>query len=59
MLLDSEGIDAITGDKLGDEQIFTLMVLLASAFIYNSRGGPIISDLQRLKYPLKYFKKLS
>ena len=59
VLLDSEGIDAITGDKLGDEQIFTLMVLLASAFIYNSRGGPTISDLQRLKYPLKYFKKLS
>lgn len=59
VLLDSEGIDAVDGDKLGDEQIFTLTVLLASAFIYNSRGGPAIRDLQGLKYPLKYFKKLS
>ena len=59
VLLDSEGMGAITADTLGDEQIFTLMVLLASAFIYNSRGCPTISGLQRLKYPLKYFKKLS
>lgn len=56
MLLDSEGIDAITGNDLGDKQIFTLTVLLASAFIYNSEGVPTKSDLQRLQYPLKYFE---
>ena len=53
MLLDSEGIDAVTGEGLDDNQIFTLTVLLASVLIYNSQGVPTRSDLKGLEYPFK------
>ena len=51
MLLDSEGIDAATGEGLDDHQIFTLTVLLASVLIYNSQGVPTRRDLEGLEYP--------
>ena len=51
VLLDSEGIDAATGEGLDDNQIFTLIVLLASVLIYNSQGVPTRHDLEGLKYP--------
>ena len=54
MLLDSEGIDAATGEGHDDNQIFTLTVLLASVLIYNSQGVPTRRDLDGLEYPLKY-----
>jgi len=53
VLLDSEGIDSVTGEGLGDNQIFTLTVLLASVLIYNTRGVPTRWDLEGLEYPYK------
>ena len=53
MLLDSEGIDAVTGEGLDDNQIFTLTVLLASVLIYNSQSVPTRRDLEGLEYPFK------
>ena len=53
MLLDSEGIDAVSKEGLDDNQIFTLTVLLASVLIYNSSGVPTRHDLEGLEYPLK------
>ena len=50
MLLDSEGIDAVKGEGLDDNQIFTLSVLLASVLIYNSSGVPTRHDLDGLEY---------
>ena len=51
-MLDSEGIDAVRGEGLDDNQIFTLTVLLASVLIYNSAGVPTRQDLNGLEYPL-------
>ena len=51
VLLDSEGIHAITGEGLYDKQIFTLTVLLASVLIHNSEGVPARWDLEILEYP--------
>lgn len=52
ILLDSEGINAVTADGQNDNQIFTLTVLLASVLIYNSKGVPKRNDLNDLKYLL-------
>ena len=55
ILLDSEGIDAVRGKGLDDNQVFTLTVLLASVLIYNSSGVPTRHDLNGLEYPyMKY-----
>ena len=51
MLLDSEGIDAVTSEGSDDHCIFTLTILLASVLIYNSAGVPNRSDLDGLEYP--------
>ena len=51
VLLDSEGINAVKGEGLDDNQIFTLTVLLASVLIYNSAGVPTRTDLEGLEYP--------
>ena len=51
VLLDSEGIDAVMGEGLDDNQIFTLSVLQASVLIYNSAGVPTRHDLSGLEYP--------
>ena len=51
ILLDSEGIDAVTAGGENDNQIFTLTVLLASVLIYNSKGVPRRTDLNGLEYP--------
>ena len=52
ILLDSEGINAVTAEGQNDNQIFTLTVLLASVLIYNSKGVPKRNDLNDLKYLL-------
>ena len=52
ILLDSEGINAVTAEGQNDNQIFTLTVLLASVLIYNSVGVPKRNDLDDLKYLL-------
>ena len=51
VLLDSEGMDAVTGESVHDNQIFTLTVLLASVLIYNSQGVPTRRDLEGMEYP--------
>jgi len=51
VLLDSEGIDAVTAEGSDDHCIFTLMILLASVLIYNSAGVPSRNDLDGLEYP--------
>ncbi|XP_078366399.1 guanylate-binding protein 6-like isoform X2 [Oculina patagonica] len=53
VLLDSEGIDAATGEGLDDNQIFTLTVLLASVLIYNSQGVATRRDLEGLDFIVK------
>ena len=52
ILMDTEGIDAANATDRGDNQIFTLSVLLSSLLIYNSMGRPQRDDLQKMKYPL-------
>ena len=52
VLLDSEGIDAASSVGYGDNQIFTLTVLLASMLIYNSQGVPMRRVLEGLECPL-------
>ncbi len=51
MLVDSEGIDAVTSEGFDDHCIFTLTILLACVLIYNSAGVPTRTDLEGLEYP--------
>ena len=51
VLLDSEGIEAVTSERSDDHCIFTLIILLASVLIYNSPGVPKMNDLDGLEYP--------
>ena len=50
--LDSEGIDAVMGEGLDDNHIFTFIVLLASVLIDNSMGVATRYDLNGLEYLL-------
>ena len=52
ILLDSEGINAVSAKDKDDNRIFTLTVLLASVLIYNSMGVPKRTDLNDLEYLL-------
>lgn len=58
VLLDSEGIDAVTGESLDDHCIFTLTILLASVLIYNSAGVPTRTDLDGLDYIVKLSQRI-
>ena len=58
VLLDSEGIDAVTSEGSDDHCIFTLTILLASVFIYNSAGVPTRSDLDGLQYLFRVIYKI-
>ncbi len=49
VLLDTEGIDAVTADGTEDSRIFVLSLLLSSFFIYNSTRVPEQGDLQKMK----------
>lgn len=51
VLLDTEGIDAANATEQGDNQIFTLSVLLSSLLIYNSMSVPRREDLNQMQYP--------
>ena len=51
VLLDSEGIEAVTSEGSDDHCIFTLTILLASVLIYNSVGVPSRNDVAGLEYP--------
>ena len=52
VLLDSQGIDAVMGEVLDDNHIFTFIVLLASVLIDNSMGVATRYDLNGLEYLL-------
>lgn len=58
VLLDSEGIDAVSGEGTDDHCIFTLTILLASMLIYNSAGVPTRTDLDGLDYILKLSQRI-
>ncbi|KAJ7380911.1 hypothetical protein OS493_004495 [Desmophyllum pertusum] len=58
ILLDSEGINAVTAEGQNDNQIFTLIVLLASVLIYNSRGVPKRTDLNDLNFIVKLSQRI-
>ena len=51
VLLDPEGIDAVTNEVSDDHCIFTLTTLLASVLIYNSVGVPSRNNVDGLEYP--------
>lgn len=51
VLLDSEGLDAVTDYGSDDLGIFIVTILLSSMLIYNSSGVPTRNDLERLEYP--------
>ena len=52
VLLDTEGIDAAGASEQGDNQIFTLSVLVSSLLIYNSMTLPRRDDLSKMQYPI-------
>lgn len=58
VLLDSEGIDAVSSDHSDDHCIFTLTILLASVLIYNSAGVPTRTDLDGLDYIVKLSQRI-
>ncbi|XP_068722043.1 guanylate-binding protein 7-like [Montipora capricornis] len=58
VLLDSEGIDAVSSDGSDDHCIFTLTILLASVMIYNSAGVPTRNDLDGLDFILKLSQRI-
>jgi len=53
VLLDSEGTECSEADGQQDNQIFTLIVLLATILIYNSKGVPKRHDLDQMEFVLK------
>ncbi|XP_058943961.1 guanylate-binding protein 7-like [Pocillopora verrucosa] len=58
VLLDSEGIDAVSSDGSDDHCIFTLTILLASVLIYNSAGVPTRTDLDGLDFFVKLSQRI-
>ena len=50
VLLDTEGIDAVSATATNDAQILVLTLLLSSYFIYNSIGVPRAPDLEKMRY---------
>ncbi|XP_015757605.1 PREDICTED: guanylate-binding protein 6-like isoform X4 [Acropora digitifera] len=58
VLLDSEGINAVSGEGSDDNQIFTLSVLLSSVLIYNSSGVPTREDLTGLQFIVKLSERV-
>ncbi|XP_020607894.1 guanylate-binding protein 4-like [Orbicella faveolata] len=58
VLLDSEGIDAVSSEGSDDHCIFTLTILLASVLIYNSAGVPTRTDLEGLDFILKLSQRI-
>ena len=50
LLMDTEGIDAVSAKAKDDASILVMTVLLSSYFIYNSVGVPKKNDLQKMRY---------
>ncbi len=58
VFLDTEGIDAAYATEQGDNQIFTLSVLLSSLLIYNSMSIPRREHLSEMQYPFSLLRLL-
>nr|XP_058956417.1 guanylate-binding protein 6-like [Pocillopora verrucosa] len=58
VLLDSEGIDAVSSGESNDHCIFTLTILLASVLIYNSADVPTRTDLHGLDFIVKLSQRI-
>lgn len=58
VLLDSEGIDAVSAEGINDHAIFTLSVLLSSVLIYNSVGVPTRTDLEVLDHIINICRRI-
>ena len=58
LLMDSEGLGAITEDQNHDTRIFMLALLLSSFFIYNSMGTIDENALQQLSLIVNLSKQL-
>lgn len=58
VLLDSEGTECAEAEGQQDNQIFTLIVLMASVLIYNSKGVPKRNDLNQLEFVLKLSRQI-
>ncbi|KXJ09693.1 guanylate-binding protein 6 [Exaiptasia diaphana] len=58
VLMDSEGIDAVSSEDSDDHRIFTLSVLLSSIMIYNSAVVPKRSDLEGLDFIVKLSQRI-
>jgi hypothetical protein len=58
IIIDSEGIGALDEDQNHDTKIFTLAVLSASTFIYNSVGSIDENALQNLSLVVNLSKNI-
>ena len=58
IIVDSEGIGALDEDQNHDTKIFTLAVLSASTFIYNSVGSIDENALQNLSLVVNLSKNI-
>lgn len=49
LLIDTEGIDAVSASMKDDASVLVMTVLLSSCLIYNSLGVPKHNDLQKMR----------
>ncbi len=49
LLMDTEGIDAVSASMKDDARVLVMTVLLSSCLIYNSLGVPKHNDLQKMR----------
>lgn len=52
VLLDTEGIDAVSANTTNDASVLVLTILLSSYFIYNSVNVPMKNDLEKMRYDM-------
>lgn len=58
IIIDTEGIGALDEDQTHDTRIFTLAILAASSFIYNSTGSIDENALQNLSLVVNLTKNI-
>ena len=58
IIIDTEGIGALDEDQTHDTRIFTLAILAASSFIYNSVGSIDENALQNLSLVVNLTKSI-
>ncbi len=58
LVVDTEGIGSLEEDQTHDSRIFSLAILLASTFIYNSTGSIDENALQQLSFIVNLTKHI-